>query len=223
LLRGCTHDRVRLEVCRGPIHPATGLLAAIVSALVFARSGFGDVLGRCRSYCRAATGSSLPEQASGRGGAHVAANERFRPPSVVESDERFGDNSPFRHPSVGVGAHDRLRLRHGMPVACGGSCRAAESGLREGRWQLMSRRTISRRPVGFSSPVARRSGSLRDPSADPRPAINEATAASARREHPRFQRRLSRAYSRSDDARPGRRRIGSGCFPGEGESLDQET
>jgi hypothetical protein len=31
------------------IHPATGLLAAIVGALLFARSGFGGMLGRCRS------------------------------------------------------------------------------------------------------------------------------------------------------------------------------
>jgi hypothetical protein len=32
-------------------------------------------------------------------------------------------------------------------------------------------------------------------------------------EHQWFRRRLPRAHSRSGDARPGRRRIGSGCFP----------
>ena len=67
------------------------LETAIVNALLFARSGFNDFLGRCRSSDGAAPRSPPPEQASGRRSAHVVPDERFRHPEVVGADERFGD------------------------------------------------------------------------------------------------------------------------------------
>ena len=69
------------------------LVAAIVSPLLFARSGFDDLLGRCRSSDGAAPRSSPPEQASGRRSAQVVHDERFRHPEVVGADERFGDEA----------------------------------------------------------------------------------------------------------------------------------
>jgi hypothetical protein len=96
----------------------------------------------------------------------------------------------------------------------------------KGRWQLMSRRTISRRPVGFSSPVAGREADQ---------VLSEIRVQTLVR--PSMKRRLlrragsircSNAACRGltpDPATPVRAVAGSGvdASPVRGESLDQKT